>query len=202
MDDAELIQFLRSLRERRYERGEHEGRSIDAVLDDWTDHLEQFAGQRWPVIRSGDRKPIAWALRLSVYLRDDQVCRSCQRWLGPDADRIVLDHMIPWSAGGPDDSDNLRTLCWACNERRSNYIDSAHLYALRPTSWWCVDCWLPEHPERPVWRTGEDLNQVRRIVVSEDPVEQVYCAHCRWYSFSPHYFVGASGRQLLEQVKS
>ena len=38
---------------------------------------------------------------------------------------LTLDHAIPWSAGGSDYGDNLRTLWLHCNETRSNYVDVA-----------------------------------------------------------------------------
>lgn len=74
-------------------------------------------GQRHPVIRRGDRDEIAPMLRSLIWHRDRGRCQMCGR-----SDVIMeLDHIVPWSAGGPDVSTNLRLLCGPCNERRSNF---------------------------------------------------------------------------------
>lgn len=74
-------------------------------------------GQRHPVIRSGDRAEIAPMLRSLIWHRDRGRCYMCGR-----SDMVMeLDHILPWSAGGPDVSTNLRLLCGPCNTQRSNY---------------------------------------------------------------------------------
>jgi len=161
---------------------------------------------RWPVIRTGEREPISWLTRLSVYRRDGFTCKICG-YRPPDeqtTSHLELDHCIPWSAGGPDDSDNLRTLCSACNHRRSNWIDHAHAANYRPTTWWCGECWGTEAKARPLWRDGTDLCRIPRIYPDADtePFELVFCAWCRQYNYSPIYLVGAHGRALIAAAEA
>lgn len=73
-------------------------------------------GERYPVRRtSRDRKLPEW-LRASILRRDHYRCVFCGA-----GGLLEVDHIVPWSAGGTDDRDNLRTLCKACNQDRSNY---------------------------------------------------------------------------------
>lgn len=59
------------------------------------------------------RPQISPAIRLAVYRRDGHRCRTCG-----SEQRLELDHIIPWSHGGPDTVENLRVLCKSCNVRR------------------------------------------------------------------------------------
>lgn len=54
-----------------------------------------------------------------------------------------LDHIVPWSAGGSDRSDNLRLLCEPCNTGRSNFRGELDIQAARraPVCANCVACW-------------------------------------------------------------
>lgn len=194
--DVELIASL--LAERSARHSPSEGKSIAWILDKWADRMELLAGRRWPVIRSGEREPIPWLLRASIYSRDGRTCKAC----GSLADGYLeLDHCIPWSAGGPDDSDNLRTLCSGCNQRRSNYIDLAHLTTLLPTTYWCIDCWTyetrkPRHP----WRDGTYTGDAPLVGDGDRPFETVFCSHCLYISQSDVYFIGDRGRDLIARA--
>jgi hypothetical protein len=91
---------------------------------------------RHPVVRSGERRPILWELRSLVYRRDGRGCV----WCG-STDRLCLDHVVPWSAGGPDRGSNLRSLCWSCNDWRSNFALPMDDERPRlPVVWTCVPC--------------------------------------------------------------
>lgn len=194
---------MAELLERRARRfgQRHEGQhTISEVLSD----VETEAASRphrWPVIRTGERTPIPWMLRLSVLLRDGFACKTCD-WANENGEGMELDHMVPWSAGGPDDSDNLRTLCARCNGNRSNWVDDAHEVNIRPTTWWCIDCWGDDkkHFRVRVWRDGTDLSLAPRVGDSDRPFELVFCAHCGYYSTSDLYLVGAMGRELIERA--
>jgi len=61
------------------------------------------------------RKHIASELRGLVMERDQHSCVLC----GATED-LTLDHIHPWSKGGPDTYENLRVLCRSCNSRKSN----------------------------------------------------------------------------------
>lgn len=83
--------------------------------------------ERAEVNRRGERQPISKLTRTLVYRRDRWTCQRCGRKafaLKEDerSGALQLDHIVPWSAGGSDRSDNLRTLCKPCNETRSNFV--------------------------------------------------------------------------------
>lgn len=82
-------------------------------------------------------------LRFAVYTRDGFTCQAegCTRraippegWDGSYAlgseptpgcpgRSLDLDHIIPYSAGGPDTEDNIRTMCEPCNCSRGAKVD-------------------------------------------------------------------------------
>lgn len=95
-------------------------------------------GERWPVVRTGERPEIPWDVRRAVYRRDGWRCKFCgNTWTDMQLD---LDHIVPWSAGGPDAGYNLRTLCNPCNMSRSNYRGFGDGNHYLPVTWWCIDC--------------------------------------------------------------
>lgn len=70
---------------------------------------------------------ISASQRARILSRDGFTCQICGAAQGdPDATnperqlRLHVDHIQPISSGGSNDDDNLRTLCSACNEGRSN----------------------------------------------------------------------------------
>jgi len=63
-----------------------------------------------PVYR---RDPIPAHLRDAVMERDGHACVLC----GATED-LTLDHIRPWSLGGPDTYSNLRVLCRSCNSSK------------------------------------------------------------------------------------
>lgn len=187
--------------------GAHPFEPLSHITRDWDDAyaftLEQ---QRWPIMRTGDRMPLPAMLRSSILRRDQETCGQCGWDLGYETstrEAIEVDHCVPWSAGGSDDSDNLRVLCHGCNQRRSNFIDLAHLRAYRPTTWWCFDCWASDSHDRrhyTPWHNGTDLSRVPFV---DDPdvttaPEMAFCAFCRHYTLTTHYLVGPVGRRLIE----
>lgn len=195
-DVATLGRLLEQRRSRHDGRG---GQILTQIVDEFLDHLQLDSTQRWPVIRTGEREPIPWLLRLSIYSRDGYSCRTCPLMGSPhDLEHFELDHCIPWSAGGPDDSDNLRTLCHYCNQHRSNYVDLSHETTHRPTTWWCMECWAPDTAREHgrYWRDGSATMRAPYVDPEEDTA-LVWCAYCSMYAFSNHYFVGQAGRDLL-----
>lgn len=167
--------------------------------------------ERHPVIRTGERKPIPWVVRLSVARRDGFNCRSCG-WNMPDLAGMELDHILPWSAGGGDHSSNLRVLCSRCNQQRSNFNDGAHEGHKVPTTWWCETCWLDPEVEanqpddfldthgvyqrqpRPVWSDGTYLENVRWV--GSDRRTLAYCAWCWGYGYTDLAFTPELQRDL------
>lgn len=111
---------------------EEEINSLQDVLDLLAD--DQV---RYPVIRTRydeERKPLN--CRTLVLRRDHYRCVICG-----NGGRLEVDHIIPWSAGGSDNMDNLRTLCHSCNQRRSNIMLPFDAVNRRlPTGYQCVNC--------------------------------------------------------------
>jgi hypothetical protein len=134
-----------------------------------TDTLE-----RWPIVRTGERPPIPRIVRHLVYRRDDAHCQMCGARKGP----WEIDHIIPWSAGGADDTTNLRLLCKECNQRRSNFKTGAEFPAI-PVTFACDLCIRRAHfhglprcryyPACPVCGTAPP---------NADPID-IYCGCCR-----------------------
>jgi 5-methylcytosine-specific restriction endonuclease McrA len=98
------------------------------ALEEYTEYA--IAGTRWPRTRLGERKPIPWMQRRLIFERDGKCCRGCGMPLTPKTAQI--DHIVPWSAGGPDCSCNLRVMCEPCNFDRSNYRGGLDLADRRP----------------------------------------------------------------------
>ena len=132
-----------------------------------------FAGNvRQEVVRSGTRVPVSQWIRELVFRRDSWRCQICGSHPYAAAERrrsgaLHLDHIKPWSAGGSDRTDNLRTLCGRCNMRRSNTTSSRDRSAL-PIIRACVVCLSAA-------RFGPD-DVPNRI--------DVWCACCQAQSFS------------------
>jgi len=107
-------------------------------------------GERWPVLRTAKmekRKEIPQNDRMFVFVRDGFYCQFCgcsgRSDLPGGAKRVQLvpDHVVPWSAGGSDSVNNLRTLCWDCNEQRSNFRTEADVFwNPLPVTYECLRC--------------------------------------------------------------
>lgn len=73
----------------------------------------------WGELTRPERRPhIPLSIRRAVYERDGFACLACGT-----ADRLTLDHIQHYSAGGPDTVENLRTLCRSCNSSRKDRTD-------------------------------------------------------------------------------
>lgn len=63
------------------------------------------------------REPIPADLRKRVMERDGHTCIRCGATRG-----LTLDHIRPWSLGGPDTFENLQTLCRPCNSKKGALV--------------------------------------------------------------------------------
>jgi hypothetical protein len=125
-------------------------------------------GERWPVVRWGGRPPVNRVTRRLVYKRDDYRCQFCEV-----VGLMELDHIIPWSAGGPDTSENFRCLCRKCNEDRSNYRTALDSPAI-PVTLACDNCiqgWVRIH----------GFSRYGRCLAG--PGVEAYCGNCEEHSY-------------------
>ena len=63
------------------------------------------------------RKPIPGSIRTMVYERNEYRCVLCG-----SHKRLVIDHIHPVAKGGSNHPDNLQTLCWPCNSKKSDRV--------------------------------------------------------------------------------
>ena len=66
---------------------------------------------------NNERKTIPLKIRWAVLKRDNYTCKKCGR--SPSKDHSVeleIDHIIPIAKTGPNDIENLQTLCHECNQ--------------------------------------------------------------------------------------
>jgi hypothetical protein len=70
------------------------------------------------------RKAVPTRLRYEIFRRDNHRCVDCGASAHDDPlIRLEVDHRIPVSKGGTNDPENLQTLCWACNNGKSDRVD-------------------------------------------------------------------------------
>ena len=61
---------------------------------------------------------ISRTMFLRIVRRDSQTCQKCGKILKDN--EVKIDHIIPYSKGGPTEESNLRVLCEDCNRKKSN----------------------------------------------------------------------------------
>ena len=96
------------------------------VLERWpylADLFEERDGGLYPVaLKRPRRRAIPTAIRRAVLRRDGDTCQLCgASTTGRPTD---LDHIIPWSHGGPDTIENLRLTHASCNRSRGAGVDA------------------------------------------------------------------------------
>lgn len=121
-DVAGISEYARRIRELRDE----EGMQIHSHVDDTRLRPGEY------ILASLERTPafgrsISPQQRSSILERNGFTCQQCGAGAGdPDpynpgrTVRLHVDHIIPITQGGTDNPENLRTLCSACNQGRSN----------------------------------------------------------------------------------
>lgn len=122
-----------------------------------------------PERRASRREPLPDWLRIAVLRRDQFRCRWCGA--GTKQDLLQVDHIVPWSAGGSDHPVNLRALCLACNQDRSNRLTDAS-YA------------------RPMLPIVEDCQLCCWNADSCDLAIMAFCLYCNRFAPSPYELLG------------
>jgi hypothetical protein len=123
---------------------------------------------RWPSIENGARASLSYSLRRAVFQRDGGHCLSCGTPITLAEAR--LDHIVPWSAGGNDRSDNLRILCDPCNSRRGNRRGYLDFWGARrsPVALCCADCAHRDHAGQAL---GDPFPVTEHMLAA-------FCANC------------------------
>lgn len=87
------------------------------------DAIPEWKRRWWLPAPPPERPKIPDWMRRAVIERDGLVCKLCQ--LAVDAGDVHLDHIVPFSLGGPTTVDNLRVTHAVCNLRRGNRTETA-----------------------------------------------------------------------------
>lgn len=78
-----------------------------------------------PLTETGELRRVKRNISRKVFLRvvrrDNQACQICGKNLKDD--EIEIDHIIPFSEGGPTEESNLRVLCEDCNRRKRTSVE-------------------------------------------------------------------------------
>ncbi len=67
------------------------------------------------------RIPIPPEVRKYVHQRDNYQCKGCGQTANET--HLTIDHIIPLARGGTNDISNLQTLCFTCNQQKTDNID-------------------------------------------------------------------------------
>jgi len=154
---------------------------IGTTLRAVTEQIAQ-AGQRLPVVRTTDHRELDPRIRKMVLLRDGYSCQWCKRNIREDT-AFQIDHIHPWSTGGTNATDNLRTLCVDCNQSRSNFrTDSETATALLIVG----SCpWCRGRHYVPAWESEDghssyvyDEDAAMEVSIADRDVP-VWCITCR-----------------------
>lgn len=95
-----------------------------SLLDYIAEHLTELGYQDCYTDRTAPEFPherrehIPGSVRKEVFERDLYRCQAC----GEHRD-LVLDHIYPYSLGGPSTADNLQVLCRGCNSKKGATVE-------------------------------------------------------------------------------
>jgi ribosomal protein L37E len=106
--------------EKRHSDNAWEVAKILASISDRVDDCLECVGLSIKSRRS--RSKLSPRQREAVMMRDAFRCQNCGRNAREDQVKLHIDHIVPWSKGGTDDMENLRTLCDECNLGKSDQI--------------------------------------------------------------------------------
>lgn len=64
------------------------------------------------------KRDLSKSRKKEVLERDAYRCVKCGSHIN-----LCVDHIHPWSLGGSNEPENLQTLCWICNSKKSNKVE-------------------------------------------------------------------------------
>jgi len=98
---------------------------IDRLARNWLDRREQ------------PRERIIFPRKFRYYLwiRDNGRCQYCGKPVEPNKGWHI-EHILPWSFGGPDTEDNLVVACIPCNMAKGTKIIFPIGFYELPPKWW------------------------------------------------------------------
>ena len=71
----------------------------------------------------GQRALMTAKFRAYIKARDNYTCKTCRASVHVEPNLLLeVDHIVPVSKGGQSTEENLQTLCWRCNRRKSNKL--------------------------------------------------------------------------------
>lgn len=153
------------------------GSSLPGIL-----HLLVNAPERLPVSRiHRDDRQLDPQVRKMVLLRDGFTCQWCKAHIREGV-RFQVDHIVPWSAGGSNATDNLRALCEECNQKRSNFRTDSETATARLIVGSCPWCrgrhyvrWWESETGKATYVYDEDAPEIS----PRDREVPVWCIGCR-----------------------
>ena len=75
------------------------------------------------IAKGYERTKLTPAIRESILVRDNFTCCKCGNSQYKEPNLLLeVDHIIPISKGGKTEPNNLQTLCWRCNRKKSDNI--------------------------------------------------------------------------------
>lgn len=161
--------------------------NVHPISKDMPEILNNIARstERLPVIHRAEQRYLDRRIRGAVLQRDGYACQWCKRHIR-EANHFEIDHIIPWSAGGTNATDNLRTLCFHCNQERSNYRTDSTTATARLIVQNCPRCRDRHYVSARDSETGEahfvyEFPEVT-VISSDDKAVPVWCRTCKTQS--------------------
>lgn len=104
--------------------GGNSSTKCEIILD--INNLEKFILYLEEIVKfrksiAGQRALMTQKLRNIIKMRDNYTCQCCGNSIYKEPNLLLeIDHIIPISKGGVTSEENLQTLCWKCNRKKSN----------------------------------------------------------------------------------
>lgn len=185
-DASQYVTFLNA-----HENGEKNDLDVAPIADTLAALTDQLthAATRMPYTRAHEtRGMLDPQVRRMVLLRDGFMCQWCKRHVREGV-FFEVDHIVPWSAGGTNATDNLRTLCRDCNQLRSNRrtdADTASALLIVGSCPWCRGRHYISRWESEDGHSSYVYDEDAAEVASADREVPVWCIGCHARSSTSH----------------